>query len=148
MDALAIIAVMRRRLGEALVTIGETVPPEYSDGLLLEYVRGAALELGVLGITDTEYTVDVVNSTIIPEPSNIDGLLLGAKAVADLVSGDLVRRVTSGEMGIRFRTGVDEISTIDAGRHIGQEGAKLNQWYRHIATLKLSRADGASERLS
>lgn len=148
MDALAIIAVMRRRLGEALVTIGETVPPTYSDRLLLEHVSGAAIELEVRGMLDDEYTVDVDTSTITPEPSTIDGLLLGARAAADLVSGDFVGRILTGELGVSFRTGVDSISTTEAARLISNEAKSLNSWFRQLATLKMSRSDGASERLS
>lgn len=137
---------MRRSLGEVLVTLGLGTA-NYTDEYLLEYIEGAGLLLGVLGVTDSAFVVDVNAGTILPEPTTIDGLLLAARASADLVEGDLLASLINGDLGVSFKSGVDEINTTEAARVVKKELASLEQWYSQIKVLKLSKGVNVGVRL-
>jgi hypothetical protein len=145
-NAQAVLAEMRRRLGEALVTIGADTP-DYPVELLMDYVFGAALYLDAMGISPTVYAVVLSPPAITPEPSTIDGLLLATRACADLLAGDTAAKVRNGELGVRFRTGVDELSTVEAARMIKDAGGDLERRFVSIKMLKLSTTDTASQRV-
>jgi hypothetical protein len=136
----AILKEMRRRLGEVLVTLGEALPI-YSDDFLLDYVAGAALHMNVMGFGDASYSVNLVDNTITPEPSDMDGILLSAMAVMDLVNGDTLKKVIEGELGVRFKTGMEELSTTEASKEIRKAAQDLKMWFMRLKTHKLSKTN-------
>lgn len=136
MDATAVLKVMRRRLGEVAAILGES-SPTWDDDYLMEYVQGAALlhEAKDIG---TDYTVVVDPASLDPEPNVVEGMLLALKAAADLLGGDLTFKVAAGDLGVRFRTGLEEISTVEASRRISEVASKAEGEYRSLLTHYLS----------
>lgn len=138
MTAAEILKHIRRRIGEVGYVIGEDASAIYSDEYLLEYVDGAHIYLDAIDAMDDDYVVDVSGASITPEPSDYDGLLIALKASADLMAGDLTAKIREGALGVRFRTGVDEISTAEAGRIVAQLAQKHEKSFERLKTTKLA----------
>lgn len=147
MDASAVLRKMRRMLGEVAYTIGDEVMPVFTDEYLLEYVQDAAEYLEIANIGDRVYSIDLFPPTITPEPSTADGSLLATWAAAKLLSGDLSKKIRDGDLGIRFRTGLNEISTVEASRRVNDQAKELFQEFDRLVTLKLAKRAGGAERV-
>lgn len=140
---------VRRLLGEALVTLGDAAPV-YSDAFIVEYLEGAALHGEAVSIFTDEFLVSVDSDDaviITPEPANIDGLLLAAIAVSQIVSGDFVGQVKEGELGVSFSTGLESISTIEASRKISEAVQRTADRVRYLTMQKLSKRGQFSTRV-
>lgn len=136
---------IRRRLGN-VSGILDPISLEYQDDFLLEYVQSALDYLFVMTIVDVEYTL--VSSEITPEPSTIDGLLVAAYVSFYLLSGDVQYKVRSGELGTRFKSGQDEISTVEAARLITNIVDMAEKEYRRLVMAKKSPQEANAERLT
>jgi hypothetical protein len=111
---------------------------------LLEIVKSSNRLLFATGVLDVEYVIDgnVTPPTMTPEPEEyIDNLLIATYAAYVLISGDLSRKVRSGELGIRFKSGQDEISTGEASRHMSSIAKDIMKEYRGLVISKLSDRD-------
>lgn len=138
---------MRRLLGEALVTLGDA-SPIYKDEFLLEHLDGVAEKLAANGVMTVRYQVDFneldsnddpIEPSITPEPDALDGLILAAHAVCEILSGDLSEKVRQGDLGVRFKSGIEDISTVEASRRIAEVVTKALEDARYWTIIKLSR---------
>jgi hypothetical protein len=144
-----VLQAMRIQLGDALTPFGEAAP-SYSDKVLAEFVRDAAQFCRATGIFSQDYTVEIPSAgppTISPLPEMIDGLILGALSVENLLSGDLVTRARQGELGVRFETGMEVISTVEAGKHVAGAVNYARRRFRYLVTQKLSSTLSATKRV-
>jgi hypothetical protein len=146
MDTEQVLREIRVLLGDALASIGDAAP-SFTDEYLLELVHSASAVGAATGVLDTHYSVSAADPAaeasfsaleITPEPSLIDGLILAAFAVYRLVSGDLQSKVANGDLGVRFKTGLEEISTVEAARHMDKASTNLLKHVRYLITIKLS----------
>lgn len=134
---------IRVRLGDVDGILDEA-NVDYSDSYLLQHLMSAALHLEALSIVDTVYTVD---TDISPEPSVIDGLLLASHSVMQLLGGDLSTKIRNGEYGIRFKSGQDEISTIEASKKIESLLALAKKDFRSYVIARIGDKSTSAVRL-
>jgi hypothetical protein len=88
-------------------------PAEYNDAALLAQARSAMRQLRAKGVL-----VNVVwNDDDFVVSDNV-GMYLAYRMAANLLSGDVVRRLKEGELGIYFRAGTNVIDTREVGNHI------------------------------
>lgn len=146
MNAAAIIKEVRRQLGDVLGKVGVEDYPEFSNKEILEGIESAAAYLTIAELGDDSYQVDVAAETITPEPSTFDGLLLATKVAADILRADISRKIRQGVYGVRFRTALNEVSTVEASRHIDKEAESLQKQFEKLVVMKISRS-GTSRRL-
>jgi len=136
MTAEAVLRVIRQKIGEALATIhGED--PIYDDEVLLEYVETVNFELTALGI-NLELVVTPSALTIAPEPSVRFGMILATGAAANIVGDDVLKKLTSGELGISFRTATTEITTNQAAINLRGASDVLRDSYNKMVTAYLA----------
>ena len=142
MNSLQLIDEIRIRIGD-LHEVLDAANVDYSTEYLFKLITSALNSLVVTSvIEDDTYTISGV--TITPNPSTIDGLLLATKTVVLLLGGDLSASVRSGELGIRFRSGVDEISTIEAAKRIDSTYTRADAEFRGYIIAKIgSKTTGA-----
>jgi hypothetical protein len=143
MTAADVLREFRRLLGEALVSLGDAAPA-FTDEHLVEYIKGSLLGAEAVGVV-TGYTLTEQNVgqptytfTIAPDPSSIDGLILATMSAAALLSGDLNARIRDGSLGVKFVTGLEEISTIEAGRRYTGALNDIQKHVRYLIVRKLS----------
>lgn len=146
MTAAAILKEVRKLLGDSLSNVGIEDFPEFTAKQILEGLESAAWFMEVAELGDFVYTVDVAAETISPEPTTMDGLLLAAKTAADILKTDTSKKLRHGAYGVRFRTALNEISTVEASKHISQEAKSLQEHFERLKMLKLSRR-GTSQRV-
>jgi len=144
MDGMTVLKEIRRRVG-GVEGILDSINIDYSDEFWFEYVDGA---VNFLSATDIITATYLVSGTVIsPEPSTIDGLLLANWTVWTYLASDLSKKVRSGELGIRFKTGQDEISTVEAARKIETIADQAEKSFRHLVGMKLADKDGKAVRV-
>lgn len=144
MNSEGILREVRRRISDVDGVLDE-LTLDYSDDYIFEYISSAIDYLEVTLITTTTYTLS--GTAISPEPSKIDGLLIAALSAKMIVLGDTLTRLKSGELGVRFRSGQDEISTIEAGRLLEASGQRIEKDYRNLVMAKLAGSSVGAERV-
>lgn len=135
---------VRRRIGDVDGILDDLLL-DYGDEYIFEYIDSAVIQLKVFSIiTETEYTV--TGTSISPDPEDIDGMLIASLTATQLLRHDTVKRVQTGEMGVRFRSGEDELSTVEAARLISRAVDKIETDYRGFVMAKLSAKSTGVER--
>lgn len=121
MISISVLQLIRRYIGETdLVTTG------FSDSELLEYVREAQELLELRGVpTIKGISVDPTRETITPEPTAYQGHVLALKAAVLTLTDTYNGKISRGELGMSWKSGLEEESTINA------QGA----WNRSISDL-------------
>jgi len=138
----ALLQEIRVRLGDT-DGILDVANVDYTDEYIYKHIESAIFHLEATEVTDTTYTV--TDTTLSPEPSTIDGLLFATFVVMQMLGGDFSARVRNGEFGIRFKSGQDEISTIEASKKIDSVLKDARKEYRAYVIAKIgSRTAGAS----
>ena len=136
---------IRRRLGDVDGLLDE-VNLDYSDDYIFEYIASAIDYITVTMPAD-QFTYSFSGSTVSPEPETIDGLLIAALAAKMIIRNDVLHKVKNGEFGIRFKSGLDEISTIEAGKLIRGSVTGIEEDYRSLVMAKLSGNTAGATRL-
>jgi len=144
MDGMTVLKEIRRRVG-GVEGILDSINIDYSDEFWFEYVDGAVNFLSATDIITATYLVS--GTAISPEPSTIDGLLLANWTVWTYLTSDISKKIRSGELGIRFKSGQDEISTIEAARKIETVADHAEKAFRHLVGMKLADKDGKAVRV-
>lgn len=139
-----IIRDMRVRLGD-VDGILSSADIDYSDSYLFEYIESSNDILTSTGIITETYVVS--GATISPSPSTIDGLLLSAHSTFILLSSDINKKVKDGEMGIRFKSGQDEISTTEAAKQLKNAADESYKEFRRLVMAKFAGDSTTMERL-
>lgn len=135
---------IRRRLGDLSGILGLKTP-EYSDDALLETISGSLNDLIARKVFTTSYTIS--GSSITPEPSLLDGLIIATWSVNDLLTGDFVSKVRSGGLGVRFRSGQDEISTVEAAKKVVTVQENARKEFRELVNIKMANITDSASRL-
>lgn len=141
MDSQGIIKAVRVRLDEVL----DLVDTELEDEFILEYMEDSLNVLMATEIVTESY--DMVDAIITPEPSLIDGLLVATHTVRTLLVSDIAKKVRDGSLGIRFRTGQDEISTVEASKQLSAVAEDISREFRRLVIAKLSKDPNNAHRL-
>lgn len=143
MTEIQLIKEIRVRLGD-VYDILEDASVDYNDELLFTHVVSANNALFATSVID-EYTI--TDLSISPVLSTLDGLLLATKTVAIFLGGNLSSMVRSGELGIRFKSGQDELSTIEAAKRIDAVVARAEKEFRIFVIAKIGGRSAGAERL-
>jgi hypothetical protein len=144
MDSVTILKEIRRRVGDVDGII-DSANQDASDEVWFEYVDSAVNFLDANSITTTTYVVS--GTSISPEPTTLDGLMLASWSVYTYLLGDLARRVRNGELGIKFKTGQDEISTVEAAKKIESAAAQAEREFRHLVNMRVADKTGKAARV-
>lgn len=129
------LAEMRILLGNA-AGILDANDVELSDAHLLLYLKSALRRFSSMEIFDFVY--DLSGSEITPELDTLEGLLAASFGAYMLLASDISAKVRSGDLGIRWRSGQDEISTIEASRQVDRAAKDLYKEYRRLLQMKLA----------
>jgi len=144
MDGITVLKEIRRRLG-GVDGIIDSDDIEHSDEFWFEYIDGAVNYLSATDIITATYLVS--GTSISPEPTTMDGLLLASWSVWSYLSGDLNKKIRNGELGIRFRSGLDELSTVEAARKIETAAEKAERNFRNLVNMKVADRTGTAVRV-
>lgn len=136
---------IRRRLGDVDGLLDE-LTLDYSDDHIFEYIASAIDFLTVTMPTD-QFVYSFSGSSISPEAETVDGLLIASLAAKMIIKNDVLAKIKNGELGIRFKSGLDEISTIEAGKLIRESVSSIDDDYRMLVMAKLSGRDAGAVRL-
>lgn len=132
---------IRIRTGDVEAFLFDAMP-ELSDIHLFEFIRTASRYLYAVGILNIDYSFSVDPDTdellVSPTPFYIDVLLIATYALYLYMTDDLKSKIVSGELGVRFRSGQDEISTIEASRQLANVTNDIFKEYRSLVMAKLS----------
>ena len=144
MTGIGILNEIRRRLhgvDEILDSTGQI----HSDEFWFEYIDSAVNYLTATDIVTVQYLV--AGTSISPEPSTIDGLLIATWSVWQYLSGDLNKKLKDGSLGIRFKSGLDEFSTVEAARKIETVITQSEKAFRHLVVMKLADKESKAVRV-
>jgi hypothetical protein len=144
MNSAAILREIRRRVGD-VDGILDSANQDSSDEAWFEYIDGAVNFMSATDITATTYVVS--GTSILPEPTTIDGLLFASWSVWTFLAGDLATKVRNGDLGIRFKTGQDEISTVEAARRIESVATQAEKEWRSLVNMRVSDKTDAATRV-
>lgn len=136
MNGVGILKEIRRRVGD-VDGILDVANVDQSDEFWFEYIDGAVNHLTATDVISTT-TYVVSGTTITPEPSTIDGVLFALWSVHTYLDGTLAGQIDNGDLGIRFKSGQDEISTVEASRRIGETTAKTAKNLREMINQKVA----------
>lgn len=139
-----IIKEVRVRLGDVDGII-DSAALDYTDAYLFHYVDASNNFLNSTRVITATYVVS--GTTISPEPSVLDGLLLASYSAYSLLSSDLSKKVRNGELGIRFKSGQDEISTVEAAKKIEETANEAYKNYRLLVMARFSDSSLSMSRL-
>jgi hypothetical protein len=116
-------------------------PWHYTDEQLIPQVRSALRFLRTRGAkttgmmtTDGVFTVDPGTET--------EGSLLALYVASRLVSGDLMQKLASGELGVAYQAGSDSIDTKNAADTFKQVSKRYDSEFQSLLTITLSVEDG------
>lgn len=108
-----VLGLLRRKLDETDLEVSD-----WTDEELLLQLRDAVEELGIRGIATfadmsvgTDIDADVYGFN--PEPTTHEGHMLAYKAAAMLLKADYQSKVKRGALGMSWRSGLEESSTIN-----------------------------------
>jgi len=135
MDIETLLEEIRTRLREAQEDCIAD-PWLYSDEELILAVRAAIRYLNVIGITVS--AVLSLNGDFDTDPSLVQGMLLASKVAADLVLGDLTKKVNTGELGVNFRSVMDTYSTSEATRIMQGAADRYLQEFKTLLTIEMA----------
>lgn len=144
MNGVTILKEIRRRVGDVDGII-DSANQDSSDEVWFEYVDSAVNFLDANDITTTTYVVS--GTSILPEPSTIDGLLVASWSAFRFLSGDLAKKIRNGELGIRFKTGQDEINTSQAAEKIESAASQAEKEFRQLVNMRVSDKTGKATRV-
>ena len=144
MNGVTILREIRRRVGDVDGII-DSAYKDVSDEFWYEYIDGAVNFLDANEITTATYVVS--GTSILPEPTSIDGLLVASWAVSTFLSADLAKKVRNGDLGVKFKTGQDEISTVEAARRIEGVASEAEKEFRSLVNMRVSDKSDASIRV-
>ena len=104
----------------------------------LRYLRTIGVDLGG-AVMDTMGVLD-------PEPEEDVGVLVSYFVAHRLLTGDLIQKLTDGELGIYWKEGLDVIDTRDQLRSMNKSAAEIHDRYNRILNIILTGQvdDGAS----
>jgi hypothetical protein len=125
---------IRALLREPQLNVSDT-PWVYDDSELVIQVRAALRRLRNLELTAIEMSSEGVFSE---DPTEEEGLLLSYYVAAKLLSGDLVQKLQSGELGLVFRAGTDTIDTKTGAIHLKDAALVYQQEYQMMLTRALT----------
>ena len=144
MTSEGILKEVRRRIGDVDGMLDELTLDFYDD-FVFEYISSAVDHLDVSLITTASYTVS--GTTVSPDPSKIDGLLIASLAAKMILEGHVMSKVLSGSLGVRFTSGQDSISTVEAGKMITRYVETIGSYYRNMVMAKLAGSDSGASRV-
>lgn len=106
-----VIRVVRRRTTEVDVTLSE-----WGDDEILSYANDALVRLqvkGSLGLAALTIVSDSnsVDYGISPEPTDGQGMVIAYETAVDILADALQGRLNRGEMGVSWKSGLEEEST-------------------------------------
>jgi hypothetical protein len=119
-----------------------TTPWRYDDKDLVPQIRSAlrylrTVGLPVLAVMDTSGTFET-------DPTETEGLLIALRVVNRLLTGDLMRKLLDGELGVVFRTGSDLIDTKTASTVFESASSRSGEEFDRLLTIALANTDGGS----
>lgn len=118
---------------------GRTVeaPYTYTNAELILSVRSALRHLRSVGI-QTKGVLDT-SGTLEPALEEAVGVLVALYVAKNLLEGDMVSRLNSGELGMYFRTGPDVMDTRGSVPAFKEAAARYRERYEVMLTLVLTR---------
>lgn len=145
MTTAELLAMIRRRTGEV-----DLIVSDLTDAELLDVVRDAAVDLSVSGIVDLDDTTvgsDITEDGygVSPEPANDVALLLTLWVSVSLLRAAYAGRLSRGELGISWTSGLESESTIQAGRAYRDAIAAMEQDLLEKKMLKLAPESGVRQ---
>jgi hypothetical protein len=132
---------IRTQLREAQEATVQT-PWRYDDGDLVPQIRSAIRYLNVLGVQN----VGVMNTSgeFTTEPSPVIGLCIAYRIVHRLLTGDLMRKLLDGELGVVFRSGSDYIDTKTASQSFALIAERAEGEFSLLLAAAMANADGGA----
>ena len=113
MDIDTLLEEIRTRLREAQEDTC-TDPWTYTDEDLHLAIRSAIRHIKVLNVT-MNFDLDL-SGTFDTDPTLVQGMLVALKVCADLLRGDLTRKLQRGELGVSVKSVLDSYSTTEASK--------------------------------
>jgi len=140
MDNDGILREIRRRVGD-VDGILDPAEIDQSNIFWYQYMDSANVHLAATNIITATYIVNS-GTGISPDTTIIDGLLIATWSVAHYLSADVSTKVRSGELGIRFKSGQDELSTVEAAKKIESAADRAEKEFRAYVNIKLADPGG------
>lgn len=101
-----------------------------------KFLRTAVVHVESLDFpSDIEYSIADGLLTFTSEPSDVSGLLYVYKALLDLQVSDVGQKVANNEIGLNWRSGMDSISSVGAGKAASALIASFEKQYNDALSL-------------
>lgn len=113
-------------------------PHRYRDDELVQYVRAALRHLRSIGVPTTTQLDSGVGAELTPQPSEQVGHLIALRVAAQLLNGDMIKKLNDGELGLFFRAGPDIVDTRDAVKAFKGAATGLEQEFSRLLMIVLS----------
>ena len=138
MDVTRVLQVTRRYLDQSDLLLST-----YTDSELLEYIRDGQELMSVREFpTIAGLTVDPTTLTITPEPSLDQGHVLALKAAVLALTDTYNGKLSRGELGLSWKSGLEEESTINSEKAWKQSISDLAKELEELIIIKRAPTTG------
>lgn len=117
-------------------------PYRYTDLDLVPQIRSALRYLRTTGVP-SDAVMDTTG-TLTTEPDETEGMLIAFRVAAMLLSGDLIKKLNDGELGVLFKAGPDTLDTKTATKSFETAAASYQQEFQKLLTIVLADVDGGT----
>jgi hypothetical protein len=134
-----VLALLRRKLAESNLAVSP-----YEDYELLSHMTDAQEELGLRKSAQGVelLVIDPADGSITPEPTTEQGHVLALKTASNLLHQEYSGRVMRGELGVSWRSGLEEMSTISSEKAWRQAVQRLDETLEELLLIKNSPQTG------
>lgn len=142
MDHIRIIQVVREKLGETDLVVSDLTSPE-----ILAFVKTSQEILELRKLTSVENLVVVSEQIstsygITPEPTTEAGYYLALHTSLSILRSEYYSRVKTGTLGVAWRSGLEEESTISAEKAWRVAIAALEDEFEELFIIRHSTTSG------
>lgn len=108
----------------------------YQDEDLIMAVRSAIRQLRVIHVA-LEFDLDLTGA-FDTDPTETQGMLLALKVVADLLKGDLTKKLNNGELGVSVKSLLDSYSSTEGAKGFAKAAESYAEEFKTLLTIVLS----------
>lgn len=120
-------------------------PWTYIETEFYPQIRSAMRHLTAKGVATANIGAMATDGSLTSEPSARCGVLIALAVANRLLTGDLMRKLRDGEMGVIFRAGSDFIDTKQAAKGFETAASNYQQDFDTLLAIELANADGGDK---